>query len=405
MSNKQNINSYKDDNKIGLFSATIICINAMIGVGIFATPAKLATTVGPAGIITYLFVIAAVFFMALSIARVAQYYPQAGSFYTYAKQWGGHNIGIIAAGSYIIGVIIGLGLITQIAAEYFHTALPYLSSNTYGIVIVAAITLLNVMGVKVVQTGQIALLGCTLFALISTMILGFSNASFNNLFPFMPYGYFSLAKATSAAIFAFFGFESAASLFHIVKQPEKNIPKALLLSLLVVGTLYITFIGAIILAIPAKAFASQDTTLPEVLISYFPKYAWIAKLIGIAILTALLGVLQSMIYSVSMLTQSFLKLLNNKTAQNIANNKSGFKNIVYALGLFILLNFFLLKNKSIFFNLTALFIISAFGLSIMTLIVKRHNKTFWQTITTYLGLITAFLIFISAAISLTTEIL
>lgn len=390
----------KPEKKIGLIMATIFCINAMVGVGIFTTPAKLATSVGPAGIITYLFVIAAVFFIALSIARVAEYYPQEGSFYNYAKQWGGHTAGVIAAGSYILGVTIGLGLLTQVASDYLFDFYPAISKSTYGVIVIAAITLLNLLGVRTVQSGQIFLLACTLFAITATTILCLSNANLANLKPFMPYGYKSFFQAISASIFGFLGFESAASLFNIVEKPEKNISRALLLSLLVVGLLYITFISSIILAIPASAFVSQDATLRSTLAALFPKYKWVASLIGGAILTAIFGVLQSMIYSVSLLTESFLKVLKSKKAQEIANNPNGFKAIILAVSSFILLNFFFLKNKGAFFNLTALFIILSFSLSIITLIAKGHNKTVWQKTTTYLALIIAGFIIINAVIGL-----
>ena len=88
--------STSNNQKIGVVTATIIGMNAMIGAGIFAVPATLASCVGPAGILTYVFVIIAVWFMAQSLARVAQLYPQEGSFYTYTKQWAGHVGGLIA---------------------------------------------------------------------------------------------------------------------------------------------------------------------------------------------------------------------------------------------------------------------------------------------------------------------
>ncbi len=74
--------STNQTQKIGLAVATIVGMNAMIGAGIFAVPAALASHVGPAGIITYAFVILAVWFMGSSIARLAQLFPQEGSFYT-----------------------------------------------------------------------------------------------------------------------------------------------------------------------------------------------------------------------------------------------------------------------------------------------------------------------------------
>ena len=94
--------------KIGLTTATIIGMNAMIGAGIFSTPTKLLSYVGPAGILAYLFVVIAVWFMASSFARLGQLFPTEGSFYTYARQWGGHSMGLVSSGSYILGIVIAI---------------------------------------------------------------------------------------------------------------------------------------------------------------------------------------------------------------------------------------------------------------------------------------------------------
>ncbi|MGE0207406.1 MAG: amino acid permease, partial [Candidatus Babeliales bacterium] len=120
--------------KISLATATIVGMNAMIGAGIFAVPTALASNVGPAGILTFTFVIIAVWFMGSSMARLAQLFPQEGSFYIYAKQWSGHIGGLIAAGSYLVGLLIAMGLLTQEAGGNLHDYLPFFSAFTWSII-------------------------------------------------------------------------------------------------------------------------------------------------------------------------------------------------------------------------------------------------------------------------------
>src|SRR5436309_583154 len=120
--------------KIGVATATIIGMNAMIGSGIFATPAVLAANVGPAGILAFLFVIVAVWFMAQSLARVAELYPEEGAFYTYAKQWSGHTGGMIASTAYFVGLLIAMGLLAQMAGTYLKLFFPGYTEHTLGLV-------------------------------------------------------------------------------------------------------------------------------------------------------------------------------------------------------------------------------------------------------------------------------
>ena len=81
--------------KIGLWTAVIVGANAMIGAGIFTIPIALQAQTGPIGLLTFAFVIVAVLCLALSFSRVAALYPSEGSFYIYAKQWGGHTVGLM----------------------------------------------------------------------------------------------------------------------------------------------------------------------------------------------------------------------------------------------------------------------------------------------------------------------
>ncbi|MEX2437693.1 MAG: amino acid permease, partial [Candidatus Babeliales bacterium] len=140
--------STSNHQKIGLATATIVGMNAMIGAGIFSVPAIMASEVGPAGILTYIFVIIAVWFMAQSIARVAQLYPEAGSFYTYTKPWAGHTGGLIAAFSYITGLLIAMGLLAKFAGIFLAWYFPTLSPFTLGLCTLGALTLLNIVGVS-----------------------------------------------------------------------------------------------------------------------------------------------------------------------------------------------------------------------------------------------------------------
>src|SRR3989344_4196236 len=118
-------------DKIGVATATIIGMNAMIGAGIFALPAALAEKVGPAGILSVAFVAIAVWFMAQSFARVAQLYPQEGSFYTYARQWGGHYGGLAASSAYLIGLLIAMGFLTHATGGHLNHSFPLYDAKTW----------------------------------------------------------------------------------------------------------------------------------------------------------------------------------------------------------------------------------------------------------------------------------
>ena len=327
--------------KIGIKTAIIIGMNAMIGAGIFGITSLLGSKVGPAGILTYLFAITAVWFIAQSFARVAYLYPQEGSFYHYTKQWGGHTLGVIAAGAYLIGLLIAMGLLCTICGIYLHAMIPSYSSTFLGLLILSSLVIFNLMGMILSKAGQYILIALTLYPLIVTTVLCLTKMDIANLTPFMPYGPISVITGTKIAIFGLFGFESIASLFSIVENPEKNVPLALRYTIVSVGIIYFLFIVSMLLAIPQAIFIHNPTiTIPEILAYLFPTHTLLTQSVGISILFAIMGTIHAMIWSSSALMISYFKFLNiSYVKKAIAQNKIGHQTCVLIAGLIILIAF------------------------------------------------------------------
>jgi len=368
----------KKSTKIGVSTAVIVGINAMIGAGIFSAPATLAITSGPVTLITYIFVIISVWFIALSLSRVAKMYPEEGSFYTYVKGWAGHKAGLFAASLYVIGVFIAMGLLTRIVGSYIQPIAPTYSPLTLGLILLSILVALNIFGAKLSTLGQRILISTTLFPILATILICLSKANFSYLVSQEPVTANAVLTATKSVIFGFFGFEAAASLFSVVKNPEKNVPKALTYSILFVGILYFIFIGSIIVAVPKYFFTSSDIKLSTALLSAFPAYKWFIGLIHFATLSAIAGTLHSMIWSCGALTNS----LSKKFGKEISR-----KNSILFVGLSIAIVGSVLTSPDLFFSLTALFIVSAFMMSMMKLLFIKEEWSSGRNIVTLLGMI------------------
>ncbi len=399
--------SANSTQKISVATAVIIGMNAMIGAGIFSIASLLSSKVGPAGILTYLFAFIAVWFMAKSIARVAYLYPQEGSFYAYAKQWGGHTLGLLSAGAYLVGLLIAMGLLCKYAGFYLHEVFPTVSSHTLGLILLTILVLANIMGLVLSQLGQYILIVCTVFPLITTTIMCLSKFNTANLTPFMPYGPMSVITATKVAIFGLFGFECTASLFNVVKDPEKNVPKALTYSLLLVGIIYLLFISSIVLSIPLTIFALNPTiTIPAALKTIFPHNDFILFCVTLSILSAIVGTIHSMIWTSSELMLSYFKFLNIKSINKAISKKIiTQKTTVLIAGLAILSSYLFIENMNVFFSLTDVALIFAFLTSMITLLKLPGEWKSGQNITTVLGIITALVIFAVAIETLAQNVI
>ena len=381
--------------KIGLLTATIVGMNAMIGAGIFTTPSALAA--GPASILTFAFVAFAVWCMAQSIARVAQLFPQEGSFYAYVRPWGGHTMGLLAASCYLFGMTFAMGLLTHSAGEHLARYLPSSSPQFLGGSCLIALTFLNLFGVSLSSISQRILIVLTLFPLLATTVLCFTKASLSNLVPFAPNGIKSIFEQTRTVAFSFFGFEAIASLFTIIRDPQKNLPRAISYSLLTVAGLYLLFVSSLILAIPHHFFSEYPGPVANALIHVFPGKDWVIECIHVSSLFAILGTLHSMIWASGALTLSFFKKIRTcSTQQLLVCGAINRQSTTIFIGGCIFASFYLLSN-TLSFSLTALFLLTSYMLAMITLLTIPSEWKTGRNVITVTGMATALLIFYSAA--------
>jgi len=379
--------SQAQTEKIGLSTTTIVSMNAMIGAGIFTVPAAMASNVGPAGILAYLFVVTSVWFMGISIARIAELYPEEGSFYAYVKPWAGHVGGTLVTSLYFLGMVFGMGLLSQKTGEYLHSLFPDLCAHTLGLIVLVTLVTLNMFGVPLSRLGQRILIACTVFPLLATIAICLTHLDWSNLFPFAPYGTRNVLAATRLVIFGFFGFECASLLFNSVKEPGKNVPRAISYSIGIVGALYLTFVSTLILAVPLGYF--EDPNLPlltDVLKAVLPGNNLLIGSIHLAILSALLGTIHSQIWSASSLMSSITHLLTKHRKEPFSVKQQA---CVPILGLLIFLTFTLVKNQALFFGFAALFVVSTYIASMITLLTIPQEWRSGRNIRTLIGLATA----------------
>ena len=383
--------------KLGLATATIVGMNAMIGAGIFSVPSALAGRVGPAGILTYLFVIASVWCMAQLLSEVAKMFPKEGSFYAYTKSWGGHKLGLMSVLSYNLGVVVGIGLLVQIAGNYLHSYIPIASPAVLGITLISILTILNAVGVKLSKLGQHVLIICTVFPILTIIFMGFKHANLSYLTPFAPYGLSNVMDATSAVIFGFFGFEAAASLFNVVRNPERTVPKALTYSISIVGGLYLLFAAAIILSTPKSLFTGSSAPLTEILRNVFPNNKIILTIVHFAILSAITGTLHSMVWSTGHLLQTSMeKVKANQIKRLVAKKIINNSVCVLLVGSVTIICSLLFKNLDLFFGLTAILILFPMTTAIIPLLRTRVKKSLSLWIKIVVGLATTAIMYFFA---------
>ncbi len=267
--------------EMGVLGATMIGVGAMIGAGIFVLTGIAAGTAGPGLLLVFFLNAIVTLFTAMAYAELASVIPEAGGGYSYIKHalpningflsgWMGWFAAVVAGSLYALGFGAYFGLLL----EYYNIYLFGLSGEALNIFLAVVIALIfiyiNYMGAS--ETGTIAnIIGFTKIAILGVFVISgiytiyYKPDWFSNFNPFLPSGMSGVFMAMGLTFIAFEGYEVIAQTAEEVKNPKKNIPKAIFLSLLVVVPIYLLVafvsIGALSTEIPAWQFLGEHKEL------------------------------------------------------------------------------------------------------------------------------------------------
>ncbi|MBP5999640.1 MAG: amino acid permease [Sediminibacterium sp.] len=281
---------------LGVRDLTLMGIAAVVGAGIFSTIGTAAFHGGPG--ISILFVITAITcgFSALCYAEFASRVPIAGSAYTYAYVTFGELIAWIIGWALILEYAIG-NIVVAISwsgyfinlLEGFHIHLPgWLSTNfetaqqgyeeavkhlaaggtkeTFSklarigydaitnapmigqtriilnipaFVIVVLITMLVYRGIKESKKSTNIMVIFKIAIILMVIVLGFFYVDTANWAPFMPNGFKGVLAGVSAVFYAYIGFDAISTTAEECKNPQRDMPRGMIYSLLICTVLYI----------------------------------------------------------------------------------------------------------------------------------------------------------------------
>ena len=229
---------------LGLLTATTLGVGAMIGAGIFILSGLAAGVAGPAATITYLIVGLMTLFTALSYCELAAAIPIAGGGYTFVHEAIGGFTAFITGWSMVFGLVVSAALYAIGFAEHFtplvELALPYsLNRAIPAAALVALLGLLNVKGTKEAGHTQNFFTLAKVAILVVFVVLCFRFVEWGRFENFAPFGVAGVLTATSLIYISFFGFEQISEAAEEIKNPEKNLPRAILIALILPTIIYV----------------------------------------------------------------------------------------------------------------------------------------------------------------------
>lgn len=274
-----------------------IGFGAIIGAGIFVVTGIAAGIAGPALLVGLAIAAVAATANALSSAQLAAAYPQAGGAYEYGYQVLHPLAGFAAGWAFLASKIAAASTVAIGLGGYLDALIPGLPPRAVSIAAIATFTSLNYFGIKRSSRANLAIVTVSVGALVIFVVAGASAFSAEHLRPFAPAGWRGTMEAAALLFFAYTGYARIATLAEEVRNPERVIPQAIVIT---IGGAVVLYGAVALVAVGARgADALTATNAPLFHVARTFPTPGVATLVAVGGVTAMLGVILSQLLGLS----------------------------------------------------------------------------------------------------------
>ncbi len=263
---------------LGPLAALTIGVGTMIGAGIFVLPGIVVERIGPLAAVAFVLGGVLAMFTALSASELGTAMPKSGGAYYYVNHGLGPLFGSVAGWANWIGLAFAssfymAGFGTYIARlggfDPEAVVLDLLGlaviTNAKAVALVGAalFILVNYVGAK--ETGTLQnIVVITLVAILAVFTaFGVLDADVQTLRPIAPAGYGDLLPVTGLIFVSYLGFVQITSVAEEIKDPGRNLPRAVIGSVLIVTVVYALVLLVVLAAVPNEVVAGSDTAMVD----------------------------------------------------------------------------------------------------------------------------------------------
>jgi APA family basic amino acid/polyamine antiporter len=304
---------------IGALSLTAMGLGAIIGTGIFVIIGEAIGLSGPAIVLSFALAGLTCVFSALSYSELASTIPVSGSAYTYSYATLGELVAwiigwdlILEYGVSVAAVAVGWGgYLQSLLDSVFGIHLPDAIAGPPGdggtvnlpaVVLVLGVTALLCVGVRESARANTAMVAFKLLVLALFVGLGAYAIFFHEgggaggFSPFAPHGFSGVVDAAALIFFAYIGFDAVSTSGEEAEKPQRDLPIAIVGSLLIATVIYIVVALVAVGLAPADKLGASDAPLADALKLGGGYGSWAADVLSLGALVAITSVVLTVLY-------------------------------------------------------------------------------------------------------------
>ena len=255
-------------SKMGFWTVTSLVAGSQIGTGIFLLPASMAAF-GAAGLSSWLITAMGAMLLAIIFARLCAKIPKTGGPHTFIENAFGKILGFFSAWTYWVISWLSTPLVVISVVSYLSPIIGNLHpalNLALEIVILVFITSLNLLGVRSAGRVEFAFTLLKLLPLILLPVAGLFFFNESHFVPFNPTPDSTISVLNAAALLTLWGFigvESATTPAESVENPQKTIPRAIIVGTLLVAVIYIFSSIVIMGVVPPQLLAQSKAPFAD----------------------------------------------------------------------------------------------------------------------------------------------
>jgi amino acid transporter len=277
-------------------------VGSTIGSGIFRTPATVAADVGTVGAVALVWILGGIVavFGALTLAELATMFPRSGGVFVYVREGFGPMPAFLFGWTEMIVIRpSALGAIAMIFAEYMQT---FVKMSDGQIRLVAALAIIVLGGLNILSLRYAAFLenvttGAKVLALLGLTLLAFIFGNFatgalaGGHFSFSPTSWGGFGIALVSVMWAYDGWADLTFVAGEVKDPSRNLPRALLWGVATIVVVYLAINVAYLWVLPMQVMATSPLVASDTAVRIFGQMgaAIVAALVMLSAFGALNG--------------------------------------------------------------------------------------------------------------------